>query len=252
MAKSPENMDVIEKIGYSLSLWKESWEAFKLNAVTFIAIFVGPLVLLTIVLTFFLTPALLSASSASSIAINSSLVIALLVTLLVCAVMILLIPAMIATQLASAKGQVMSIDNAIKSGLKYLLPLLGAGIVALGIVAGPILLSVLLIPVVIGILLLPVVFIWALVASFFLYIFPYLIVADNKGPIEALRSSYEITKKKWHWVLALYAVSFLISLPNYIPVIGWLLSIVVAVVFLCLPAIIFVKYISPKTAATKK
>jgi hypothetical protein len=251
MAKSPENMDVVEKIGYSLSLWKESWEAFKLNAVTFIAIFVGPLVLLTIVMTFFLTPALLSASSASSFAINSSLVIALLVTLFVFLLMILLIPAMIATQLASAKGQVMSIENALKSGTKYILPLIGAGIVALGIVAGPMFISILLIPVVIGLLLLPIAIIWALVASFFLYIFPYLIIAEDKKPIESLKLSYEITKKKWHWVLALYAVSFLISLPSYIPAIGWLLSIVVTVIFLCLPAIVYVKHIAPKAASKK-
>ena len=243
--KNPDNLDIVEKIGFSLSLWKESWQAFLLNVVPFVAIFVAPLAALTILFTFYLAPLLIRESDAGSIALTGSVVTAILVTLAALFLFLLLMPALTAVMLASAKNKKLSIEQTIKAGLRYLIPYILALLTVGAIITGPLLLSILLIPVLIGLLLLPIAIGWVFVAGFFMYLVPYIVVAQNARPIEAIKKSYTITKQKWQWVLTLFAISILISIPGYVPVIGGLLSLAVSVIFLCLPAIIYVRFIQP-------
>ena len=253
MAKADTaNMDFFEKVGYVFSLWGESWKGFKLNLWTFIILYVLPIGLLTIVLTFSLAPALAKVNENVTLA-TTGVVTASIIALLAFFALLLLIPAQIVTQLASAKGKEISIGEALSTGMKFLLQYILAAIISAVIIVGPMVLSMLLVLVLIGVLLLPFAFVWAIVAAFFLYLVPYVLITENLQAVDAIKRSFELTREKWQWVLAIVIVTTVISILGSVPVIGVVLGLALGIVYLCMPAIVFTKYIAKqhKTEAKK-
>jgi hypothetical protein len=259
MAKADtSNMDFFEKVGYVFSLWNESWEGFKLNLWTFIVIYILPLGLFMVTFTLFLMPAIANANGNDLLA-AAGFGTALILMLISLFIMLVLIPAQTVAQLASANNKEISFGDALNQGLKYLVQFIVFALVGGAIIVGPLFISLLLVFVVIGILLIPFAFVWAIVASFFLFFVPYIIVSENATAIEAMKKSVEVTKTKWQWVLAVIIVSFVISLASSIPLIGFFLGIALGIVYLCMPAIVYkkhfatkVKHEEPKKVTAKK
>jgi uncharacterized membrane protein len=132
---------------------------------------------------------------------------------------------MVVTQIESAKGKKIDINQVIEKSKPLVLPYIGLAIVlAVLITLGFVLL---IIP--------------GLLAIFFFTLSVYILVDKKVGIFDAIKQSYELTKANWEWVLALFIVQIAVSIVSYLPLIGWLISIVLSVVYFCLPAIIYLK-----------
>lgn len=238
-----EKMDFFEKVGYVFSLWGESWRAFKLNIWTFVGLYLIPLLLFVMLVTFYLLPVLANANEKPLLTTGSA-VAAIAVTLLALFVFILIVPAVVITQLESAKGTTITINDALSKGMRYIVQYIIAGILASLISAGPLLIALLLVVILIGLLLLPFAFAWAFVAAFFLFLVPLLIVDKNLSAIAAIKASYHTTRQKWQWVLALMVVSAVISVVSSIPLFGYVLGPILSIIYLCLPALVYVRHIA--------
>jgi len=243
-----ESMDFFEKVGYSFGLWNESWEAFKLNVWTFVVLYLVPIGLTILLVTFYLLPLAASAADKTALAAGTA-IIAVILTLLTIFVSIVFYPALIITQLESVKGNKISFSEAFNGGLNYVLRFIIAGLIGFVIVGGPIIISLLLMFVLIGFVLLPFALLWAVVATFFLFLTPYIIITQNLDAVSAIKKSYETTRRKWQWVLALYTITALLSIVSSVPVIGGLAGLVGTIIFFCLPAIIYLRHITPAEKA---
>lgn len=252
MAKVPaEEMDFFEKVGYVFSLWNESWEALKLNIWTFVVLYLIPLGLTMVLAMLYFIPFIDAATGNDSFSATSAVVV-FFATLLVIFVYIVILPVVTLTQLESAKGKKVSLDNMFNRGLKYLPACIIFSLVFMGAIGLPLLVSILLIPFVIGILMLPLVVLWATAISVFAMLVPYIIINENLGGIAAIKKSIDIVKVKWQWVLAVYAVFLLVSfVSGFIPFIGYLISLAFGIVYFCMPAIVYVRHIADKPVAAK-
>lgn len=125
---------------------------------------------------------------------------------------LLAMPAFIYLQVEAIKGNMPSIMDCYRKGLRYLLPLIGMYI-----------LSTLLIVVGLIALIIPGLF---LIRGFLLS--PYYLVGKNLGPVEALKQSYQDSRKVSAYIWGVIGVTLLFSLMGslfgLIPVVGTLLS----------------------------
>jgi uncharacterized membrane protein len=199
---------------------KESWEALLLNLLTFILVALVPMLIIGISVPLLILPLFVGGSSPWL-----AVLLAILIITAAIVVACLFIPAMVVTQLASAKGQKIGFDEALKKGMPYVLRYIGlALLVGLCVIIG---MFLLIIP--------------GLLAAFFLSMSFYLLVDKNIGVIEAMKQSINLTKKYWMWILALFIVNMAVSIVGYFPFIGWILSLAGSIAYFCLPAIIYLK-----------
>lgn len=244
-------MDFFEKVGYVFSIIKPSWEAFKLNWSTFVILWVLPVLLILLLIPLFILPAL-SDSTAWSAATG---LLAFIGVLLAIFVALLLWPAMTYTQLASVKQQKVAVDQALKESKDVILQFILAGLLFVLIVVTPLLVSIMLTIVLIGLLLLPFAIAWAIVAPFFLILVPFLIINKRIGAIDAIKNSFELAKKYWQWVLAVYVVLFAlnigVNLVSWIPILGFVVAVGVGVAYFCMPAYVYVNHIDAAEEGAK-
>jgi hypothetical protein len=251
-----DNMDFFEKLGYVFSLYKPSFEAFKVNWVTIVLLWLVPLFLAMLLIIFVFIVIFSGDSSLLNDTVNidwsPAKIISLVAIVLAYLLAILLIwPATIATQLASVQKQKISFSQAFKVSSKNLISVVVVSILTGLIAVAPFMLVIPLLFIIVGFLLLPVVFVWATLVSFMLFIAPYIVVHQNAKPIDALKASYQLTKANWQWVLAVIVVLFAVSLAgqilSIIPFIGFLAGIILSVVYYCLPAYVFIYHINSNT-----
>lgn len=234
MAKSLESAekqeDFFDVVGKTFGMYKESWEAFKLNWQVFVISYV---VMLGV---FVLGGIIMAATIASSINSDSTAVFTgawlssfLIILLLAFAVAIVIGPLVINAQLASAQGKVKSFGECAKESQPKILGFLGLCIL-MGIVIG--FLSLLLI-------------IPGIIAAVMLMFAPFIYIDKKIGVTDAMKESFELVKARWQWAVALVLVQIALSIAssvlNYLPIIGWAAGIVLSVVFFCLPALVYTK-----------
>ena len=146
MAQAPtQEMDFFEKIGYAFNLWNESWEALKLNLLTFVILYLLPLGLTMVLGIFYLVPLLNDAAGNTTLS-AATFVIALIATLLVAFVYVVLYPVITLTQLESAKGNKVSVGDVFNRGIKYLPAYIVLALVLVGAIGLPFLIAIVLIP----------------------------------------------------------------------------------------------------------
>jgi hypothetical protein len=249
MAKADTaNLDFFEKVGYVFGLWTASWNAFKTNVLTFIVLYLLPVGGFLLAMFFLLIPALATTSDSTAISASAYLVsFAIMLAFIV--LLLLLVPAQVITQLESAKGKEISVGDALTKSKEYIVSYIAAALLVMLLAGLPLLLSFLLVLVIIGIFLLPVAFAWAVVVAFFSFLVPYIIVTEKKSGLDAIKRSFEVTKKHWQWVLAILIVQLVLSLVGSIPFIGFIISIITTIVYLCMPAIVYTQFIAKKSKA---
>lgn len=213
-----ESDDFITLVGNVFKLYNESWEALKLNLTTFIVLALIPAVLVAVSVPFVLLP-FYTDGGTLSVLVTAVMLVGLFV------LGAIFLPALTVAEIESARGNKIDVNQVFERSKSLFLPFLGVLILSgLAIVFG---LIFFIIP--------------GLAALFFFALATYIVVDKKLGVIESLKASYELTKAKWQWVAALFIVQFALSLVSYIPLIGWIISIALSIVYFCLPAIVYVK-----------
>jgi Uncharacterised protein family (UPF0259) len=228
-AKQLRDGDFFEVTGTVFKMINESWEAFKLNVWTFVFLMLIPAILFAIAIPFIVLPFVTGSDAGTAIAA----LLAVVVVLLLFAIAVMFLPAFTITQLASVRGRQLTIGDAFNQSKPFALRFIGL-----------ILLSVLIVGVGLILFIIP-----GLLAIFFLSLSAYILVDKNVGVVDALKGSYELVKEYWKPVLGLYIVNIVISIPQYVPIIGWIVSLALTVAYLCLGAVIFNKIAGKKVGA---
>lgn len=245
---STKELDFFEKVGYSFSLAGELINALKRNWIPLLVIYLVPTIATSLLVT--LAGAAFSIKSSGIELVNPNLLIVcgalILFTLLVS---ILLFAPLTLTQLASVKGQSISLGDAIKKGLPHTGRMLGLLFVSVAIISAPFVVSLVLTIIFIGFLLLPVALVWAVAAAFFLSVAPYVLIDKKLSITDTIKESYRLVKIKWQWVLAGYLVTLAVAIAtgfvSYIPIIGLVVPLAASLIYFLLPAYLYVHKINP-------
>jgi uncharacterized membrane protein len=231
-AKQLRDGDLFDITGTLFKAFRQSIDALMLNIWTFLGLVFVPFLLFVYALPFVFLP-LLTGNDAGKAA---SLILALVLGFVICILSLLFVPAIVVTQIASARDEKLDFKDAISIGMPYVVRNLGLAILSGGVVL-------------IGLVLFIVP---GLLALFFLSFAPYILVDKNTGIVEAMKSSYEMVKKYWKVTFGLLIVSFVISLPSYIPVVGQMISLGLSIAYFCLSALVYIKIVGKKGTAVKK
>jgi hypothetical protein len=202
-------------------LMSASWQAFVFNFSTFLMLYLLPVLVIfgAAVAVIAVAQAQYSDGHITAPIIAAGVVAALGVAVL----MILLAIATIYVQIASVRGQKIGFRDAVDRSWHYFWRFIGLAIMtALVVLAGLILL---IIP---GIL-----------AAFFLMLATYVLIDKDTDIATAMRTSYRITKRNWKVVLGMLIVQIVINLPQIVPILGAIVTSVLAVAYFCLTAIIY-------------
>lgn len=246
---SEKEMDFFEKVGYVFSLWDDSLKALRCNLLTFVVLYVLPGLLLTMFLFLSIVPFLTAAANNNfSPFFYTTLFISIIGTIVL---YVILYPAITYTQLQSVQNKKVSVTTAIKEGIRFVPAFIVYGIVVILAIMIPMLITFILMLVLIGFLLLPVVFIWALFIGLLSIMVPYVIVNENLGGLAALKRTYLLFKGNWQWFLAVGSLLLISSIVSPVPVIGQAISIVIAVVYFCMPVLVYSRFLLANHTATK-
>jgi uncharacterized membrane protein YesL len=232
-----KDSDFFTLVGEAFKMYKESWEALKLNLATFILAVIVPAgiimlgVFISVVLGLFSTN---TSDSGSSL----GLILGLLVVLASVVLALVFAPAITITQLESVKGKKVQFSEVFEQSKKYVLRFIGLGILAILLIEIPALLLFF------TIFLFPLGIAWIVVSAFFLVLAPYILINKDLGVIDTLKASFEVTKKNWQWVLAAYVVLVAVNIISVVPFIGWIISLVLSFMYFCLIPLIYVKKIN--------
>lgn len=203
----------------TFKLIKQSWEGLLTNIGTFILLGVVPAAVIFLSVLLLITQLLAGGGWKTAITMIALIIIVAIV--MVC----IFLPAITVAQLASAKNQEITFSKAFKKGSKYILKFIGLSIlVGLCVIIGSILL---VIP--------------GLLAAFFFSMSFYILIDKNTGVIDSMKQSFELVKQNWMPVLALFVVNACVSAVGYVPYVGTLANLILAVAYFCLPAIIYTK-----------
>jgi uncharacterized membrane protein len=237
--------DILRVVINTFKLAGQSWEALKLNLITFIWILILPLLLVMAMISalmlalssysaaggsFAFNEASLSSLSIETIALLSVGLLGIIVLL------VLLTIASIVVQLESVRGKKITFQDAINRSLSFFWRIVGLGVLCILIIFAGLILFI--VP--------------GLLALFFLVLSGYVLIDQNTGIKQAIVTSYNLTKKHWKVVLALIVVNAVINIPGTIEGIGSIVATILAIVYYCLPAIIYlrIKKSSPKILAS--
>jgi hypothetical protein len=215
-----QEQDFFGITGDVFRLWRPCWEVLRLNLPVFAFIALVPLVLFVLILALVIMPWLMT-SSFTLINIISAAFLGLLLL----AAGVLLWPAMIITQIDSAKNKKVDFSQAVKQAVKVALPFLGLTIL-IGLIT---LLGFVL-------LLIP-----GFLAIFFLCMAPYIYIDKKVGVVAAIKQSYKLVKANWRLVFAVFIVNFAISFVSIVPFFGSIANIVLTIIYFCLPALIYMQ-----------
>lgn len=205
-----------------------SWAGFLLNLRTYVALFVPFLLIGLLLAAVPIASFSLAELDADKNIENISAITIMASIVAVTGMLILLVIFSVAvtlTILASARGTVVSVKNILNQSFPLfwsalVLGLLTVSAIIIGIIA-------FIIP---GIL-----------AAFFLTFSIYVLVDKKVAPIDAIKESYELTKKNWKLVLAYLVVSFVIQIPSMIHDVGNVITVPLTIAYLVMPAILYIR-----------
>ena len=229
--------DFFSLVGEAFKMIGKSWEALKLNLLTFILVSIAPVAV--VIAGAMLSGIILAGSSevgSDGVGV-AGLFFSMFIMVVALVAALVFVPAITITQLESVKGNKVEFGEVFEKSKKFVLRYIGIGILTGLIVVIPTLLMFF------TLILIPVGIAWAILAGFFLALTPYILVDKDLGIIETIKASYETTKKHWKWVLAAYVVLIVISIPGSIPVlqiIGWIPSLILSIAYFCLMPLVYV------------
>lgn len=222
-------------VGNTFKLIGKSWESLQLNFVTFLWIYLAPLIVISVGASFlartFLDKNGFKDVSGETIAIGLIALLGLLFLGVVLAI------SAVITQLASVRGQKISFREVVDQAQPFFwrfigLSILLAVIITLGFV-------LLIIP--------------GFIAVVVLLFTNYLMIDKNLGVFDALKASYELGKKNWKIAAALLIVQAVIQIPSILaPTIGAFVTAILTVMYFCLPALLYVHITKGPTPARKR
>lgn len=196
----------------AFELFKPSWKAVQLNLITFIEFILVP-ALIALIVSF-----LNQGHSTSANGLGDGLLIG---DGLAGLVSLFFAPAIALTQLRSVKGVKIDFLPAIKESFAFFWKFIGL-IIVMGLVIG------------IGFMLL-------IVPGLFMlrrYILaPYYLIDKKTGVFEAMKISAEQSKRFSPAIWGLIGVEFLCTVIGLIPLIGWLVSAALSIIYYCAPAV---------------
>lgn len=248
-AKSTKEMDVFEKMGYAFSKIDESLEALKFNILTFLGIIAVPILATLIAVPIFLLPFLSSVNNNGEVSVFVSL-LTFVFSIVLAIVWLLVTPALVATQLASVKKQKISITEAFELSKHFIVRYIVIGLLVGLVITIPFIVSALLLIVIVGFIMLPLAIVWAIAVWFFTLLAPYILMSKDLSITETLKTSYEISKQNWQWVLSIVVVYLGIQVTSIVPFIGWIVSPILMIAYACLPAYIYLNHIADNSLPT--
>lgn len=229
--------DFFSLVGEAFKMYEKSWEALKLNLMTFVLVALIPAGLI-MVATFINMTIMFSTSNTDIYGNSSPSVFAFMISWFIMLVALIgaliFAPAITITQLESVKGNKVEFGEVFNKSKKFVLRYIGIALltgVVIGIPALLMFMTLILIPVAIA---------WILLGVFFLVLAPYILIDNDGGIVETMKASYALTKANWKWVLAVYVVMWVIGLPGIIPFVGWIASLVLSVMYFCLLPLVYV------------
>ncbi len=225
--------DFFTILGNSFKLIEKSWEALLLNLGTFVQIYIIPFVLVFLSL-FLITT--LATTTHSDGATMVSVLLGIVATIGLLILLVLLSIASIITQLASVRGQKISFREVVDQSQPFFWRFVGLGILSILIV-------------VIGFVLL---IIPGLIATVLLVFAGYVMIDKNLGAIDSIKVCTNLVKKNWKIALALVVVQAAIQLPQVVPFLGALVTVVLSIAYFCLPAILYLRIAGTTKSPAKK
>ena len=224
----------------SFKLYKQSWGFVQLNLSTFLWLYILPFIFAFLVFLAILPVIGLETLTAESIEqINTATISAQTGIILVMGLIgFLTISAFVAialiiTQLRSVEGIKTTFREAIDLSLPFFWRFIGLGIVsAVLIIAG---LFALILP--------------GVIVAFLLILSTFVLIDQNTGIIQAIKNSARLVIANWKLVIGLLCIQILIGMFGTIPVFGAIISMVITITYLCLPAIIYKRALSATPAA---
>lgn len=223
MPTSPKPATTNQEFPDAFSLFKPSWAAFRLNLDTFVMQLLFPFGFMLLA-----TLLLRLAADNSSVATD---IAAITASVLAVASFIVVSPMLLLTQLYSVREKRVAFDHVFKESLHYIPRLLGLFILCALIIA-------------LGFVLLIVPGIFAIQR---LLLAPYYLIDKNMGIIASIRKSFTTGKKYSGAVWGVAGVLIAINLTGILPYIGWAVSAVLSIAYLCAPAIRYVEIHTKKS-----
>lgn len=200
--------------GSAFDLFKPSIRAVKVNFWTIVCtylIVVIPMGVLTIV------AALSSGSQSDSASANAgTFFVSTLMTIVIIILSLAVYPAVTYATLQGAKGQHITIGEAFRVGFHFIWRFLGLVILLGLMIFGSLLLFIV-----------PFFFVLPRVI-----LAPYYLIDRDLGPVQAIKqcmNDYKLYRGTW----GVIGVSFLLELPSAVPIVGWLVSVVLEIMYLC-------------------
>jgi hypothetical protein len=209
----------------------KTWDALLLNLGTFIWVYIAPAFVLAIGAAI-LVPMFITSKDSDHLTALTVIAAAIAAFGLIIVAILMAIASTI-TQLASVHGKKVTFQEVLSQSQTFFWRFIGLGIVSLCLM-------------IIGALL----FILPLFAVIFFLTFTiYVMVDKNTGVKDAIKGSYELTKKNWKIVLAFLVLEGIIQIPSIVPVLGTFVTLCLSIAYFCLPAFLYTFMTSRKAKA---
>lgn len=247
--------DFFTVLGNQFKLVGFSWNAFRLNFLTFFAVYLLPFILLSAVLMAWLPNDLIKPDGTLNEPVAREFVKTIDVGAAAASAIGLAIVgsvlglANIATQLRSVQGKKFSIADSIEQGWS-LLPRMIA-LILLGLLVTALWVATIAIPTV-GIITLVAGVVLLVPIAFLLSLTLYVLVDKNSGPIDSIKGSATLVRRNWKIVLAYFILSMIISIPSaLLGQFGSFISMLFSIAYLCLPALLYLRITHVKVTDAK-
>jgi len=252
--------DFFTILGNQFRLIGFSWNAFRLNFITFAALFLLPYIIVSGLLMAWLPNDLVTAEGelnmkvaeefVRSININAAVVAAIGIVI----VGSVLALANIATQLQSVQGKKLSVPDAIEQAWPLLPRMIG--LILLMLLVSALWLASFALPG-IGLAMIMLAVIFFTLLAFFGSLTLFVMVEEQTGPVESVKRSLGLVKRNWKIILAYFVLTFIISLPgSVLGQFGGFISMLLSIAYLCLPALLYLRITyeaaGAKTASSSK
>ncbi len=213
----------------AFSLFKPSWAAVRLNFGTLFLLALSYAIPILVFIIFAVATGISSRASGNAGATSVSGIGTTLFFLIACfigfLIAFLLSPALAYTQLKGAQQQKVSYTQALKSGLHFFWRFIGISLVVAGVV-------------IIGLVLFIVP---GLLMLRRYYLAPYVMIDQDLPIFDAMKISAAQSKGRAMAVFGVLGVSILISVPQVIPVVGWVAATILGIAYSCAPAVRYIQ-----------
>lgn len=217
-------------IGSSFKLINQSWEALRINLMTFVQLYLVMLIpaaiLFALVVSNFTKDGKLQVDNETiSNLSNTSIALGVIAIISLVVLGLYVMLAVSVTQLAGARGQKIGFKDAIEQAHPYIFNLLILAVVTLLAVMGGLLL--LIVP--------------GIIVYILLSLAIYFMIDKKLSAMDAIKKCFKTSKKHWKLPAALLIVQLIVQLPSDLGVVGSFIATALSIAYFCLPAIVYLQ-----------